>query len=364
MLIPKRENKPLSFYLILSLSLILGLLPACAEDKTDGLTTIEVPKASHGPFDLVDLAESVRLVQLEMTEGSLLNMIQDVKLFDDKLYVSDMAGQILVFDIAGKFLNVLGKHGHGPGEYTYISSLAVDKSAGLIHIASGRKLLTYSANNLFVAEGQLPLFIDYLDVHEGTLFAVAQLDGIETENGYVNQTTLLEISPSLEVADSIPVRRVALKEQTAASYPFKHYISNMGQERYLYSPVLVNEEILRDTLYRIDGKTLTPFTKISFQKNHLNEKNVKTIWIKNMINSQSYLVCEYDSEGENMLFLFDKASSRHYNLKDGILDGEGNPVFLRPLDLANDVFYYISSAAYSAGMTEEPNPVIGIVRLK
>lgn len=364
MLMLTKENKPLLFYSILSLSLILGLLQACAEGKTDGITTIEVPKASDDAFNLSDLAESVRLVPLETKEGSLLNMIQEVKLFDDRLYVSDMAGQILVFDIEGNFLYVLGKQGYGPGEYTHISSLAVDESAGMIHVASGRKLLTYSTDNKLVAEGQLPLFIDYLDVHQGKLFAVAQLDGIKTESGYVNQTALLEISPSLEVVDSIPVRQVALKEQTAATYPYKHYISNMGQERYFYSPVLVNEEILRDTLYRLEGTTLSPFVKLTFGKSHLDEKNIKTIWIKNIIISKSYVVSEYDSEGENMLFLFDKNRSRHYNLKGGMLDGEGNPVFLRPLDLANDVFYYISSAAYLDGMKEEPNPVIGIVSLK
>ena len=364
MLIPTKENKPLLFYSILSLSLILGLLQSCAEDKTDEIITIEIPRASDGTLNLSDLAESIRLVPLETKEGSLVNLIQDVKLFDDKLYVSDLAGQLLVFDIEGNFLYVLGKHGYGPGEYTHISSLAVDESGGLIHIASGRRLLTYSTDNKLVAEGQLPLFIDYLDIHKGKLFAVAQLDGIKTESGYVNQTALLEISPSLEVVDSIPVRKVALKAQTAATYAYKNYISNTGQERYFYSPVLVNEGILRDTLYRLDGKSLTPYIKLDFQKSHLNEKKVKTIWIKNMINSPSYLVCEYDSEGDNMLFLFDRKKSTGYNLNGGISDGEGSSVILRPLDLSNDVFYYIASATYSEGMTDEPNPVVGIVSLK
>ena len=325
---------------------------------------IGVPAAPDDPISLVDVAESIRLVQLETKEASLLNMVQDVQLFDEKLYVVDLAGQVLVFDTEGNFLHMLGKSGNGPGEYTYISSLATDGSSRLIYIASGRKLLAYSPDNELVAQAQLPLFIDYLSVHEGKLFALAQLSGMETEEGYVNQTTLLEISPELEVADSIPVRRLTLKEQTAASFPYKHFITHVGNDRYLYSPVLTNETILRDTLYRLDGKTLTPFAKLDFKKRHLDEKGSKTISIKNMVNSRSYLMCEYDSGGDNMLFLFDKGKSTGHNLKGGLLDEEEDPIFIRPLDPSRDIFYFIKTATYSAGDTEELNPVIGIVGLK
>ena len=358
------KNKPPLFYLRLSLSLLVCLNLGCSKDENHDLMAIEVPAAPGDPMRLVDLAESVRLVQLETRKASLLNMVQGVQLFDEKLYVVDLAGQLLVFDMEGNFLHMLGKSGNGPGEYTYISSLAIDGSSRLIYIASGRKLLAYSPDNEFVAEAQLPFFIDYLSAQGGKLLALAQLDGMETEGGYVNQTTLLEISPALEVTDSIPMRRLTLKEQTAASFPYKHFITHVDNDRYLYSPVLTNEPILRDTLYRLDAKTLTPFAKLDFKKKTLDEKGIKIIRIKNMVNSRGYLMCEYDSDGDNMLFLFDKGKSTGHNLKGGLLDGTGDPVLLRPLNPSRDIFYFIKTATFSAGDTEEPNPVIGIVELK
>lgn len=357
-------KKLLLSYLRLSLSFFIFLILGCSKSDKHDLMAIEVRKASDDPIRLEDIAESIQLIQLETKEGSLLNMIQDVKLYDEKLYVVDLAGQILVFDIEGNFLQMLGKNGNGPGEYTYISSLAIDESSNLIYIASGQKLLAYSTENELVAEAKLPLFINYLNTHNGKLFALAQLNGIETEQGYINQTTLLEISNSLEVADSIPVRRLILKEQIAATYPYKHFISKVDSDLYLYSPVLTNETILRDTLFRLEGKTLIPFAKLNFEQNHLNEKNQKIIWIKNMVNSRSYLICEYDSDGDNLMFLFDKGKSIGYNLKGGLLDGRDDPVILRPLDPAHDIFYFIKTAKYSADNTEELNPVIGIVSLK
>ena len=168
------KNKPPLFYLRLSLSLLICLNLGCSKDENNDLMAIEVPAAPDEPVGLVDVAESIQLVQLETKEGSLLNMVQDVQLFDEKLYVVDLAGQVLVFDVDGNFLHMLGRNGNGPGEYTYVSSLAIDASSRLIYIASGRKLLAYSTDNELVAEAQLPFFVNYLSAHEGKLLAVAQ----------------------------------------------------------------------------------------------------------------------------------------------------------------------------------------------
>jgi len=329
-----------------------------------GMLTIEISRQSNPPVTLSDISKAVKLVQLETSESSLLSIVQDIKLFDDKFYVVDMAGKILVFDTQGSFLYILGRQGNGPGEYTYISSMTIDSTSSLIYVASGRKLLAYSVDNKFVAEEVLPVFLDYLDVFDRKLWAIAQLNGVRTEEGYVNQTTLLEINPSLEVADSVSLRRVVLENQTAANYPYKYFISDIVNDRYLYTPVLTNEKILRDTLYQLVDKVLIPYAKFNFEKPHLNEKGDKTIWIKNMVNSASYIVCEYDSEEDNMLFLYSKANSKGYNMKGGFLDDHGDLVFLRPLDPANDIFYYVQAAAYSDSATEELNPTIGIVALK
>ena len=64
------------------------------------------------------------------------------------------------------------------------------------------------------------------------------------------------------------------------------------------------------------------------------------------------------------MFLYDKKNKRGYNLSEGLIDDDGEPVFLRPLDLDRDVFYYIKKAEYIESSIEEQNPEIGIVKLK
>jgi hypothetical protein len=65
---------------------------------------------------------------------------------------------------------------------------------------------------------------------------------------------------------------------------------------------------------------------------------------------------------EFFFYLYSMEESQGYNLK--VLDEEGDPVFLRPLDPANDIFYYVKKVEYVDSSIEEANPIIGIVKLK
>ena len=82
------------------------------------------------------------------------------------------------------------------------------------------------------------------------------------------------------------------------------------------------------------------------------------------MNAFSYVICQYTRGKYKMLFIYDKINEKGFNLKDGILDQDGNPVVLHPLDLENNIFYYTKSSEFVNGDTEELNPMIGIVKLK
>lgn len=169
---------------------------------------------------------------------------------------------------------------------------------------------------------------------------------------------------TLEINNSIPLRTVVLNENTASIYGYNHYISTIRGNSYIYTPVLTNENILRDTLYQFKDEGLFPVLKLNFDKPHIDPKGIKTTWIYNIIKSSSYIICEYVRRGNKMFYLYSTEQSKGYNLKEGILDEEGDPVFLRPLDPANDIFYYVKKVEYVDSSIEEVNPIIGIVKLK
>jgi hypothetical protein len=82
------------------------------------------------------------------------------------------------------------------------------------------------------------------------------------------------------------------------------------------------------------------------------------------VNSSSYYILEYDQDWERFMFLYDKKNNTGYNLREGLTDDGGEPIFLRPLDLEEDLFYYIKKKEFINASIEEQNPEIGIVKLK
>ncbi len=353
------------FYLSkLSLVVFVWMMLSCSGTTNNEIPTIQVPKKNDPDIPLIDLAKSVKTIQLETSENSLLSRVYDVKLFDEQLYVTDRK-KILIFDREGNFIDQFGRRGEGPGEYRGISSFTLDSSNGNIYIASDYRVLVYTADSKLLMEKKFPHGTYNLEFVDGKLYKFLRSIGNEVKGGYANATSLLELSPQLDLLDSIPVKTVYLKENMVSRYPYMHFMSKNKTGTYLYYPVLTPENMLRDTIYQIEGNKLIPSIRLGFEKRQsLDEKGFKALQILNIINSSSYLICEYYQDRERRLFIFDKKESTGYNLKEGLLDDQGDPVVLRPLDMEKDMFFYIKTAEYTDGDTEEPNPLIGIVELK
>ncbi|WP_194972364.1 6-bladed beta-propeller [Aquiflexum lacus] len=204
------------------------------EPKSD-LIQITIPEKFDGKIYLADIAKSIERIQLETAEGALLGYVREVMLLDDKFYLGD--SKISVFDREGKFIGRFGNQGNGPGEYVSISSMTLDPEAGLVYVASGKKIMVYTKEGKFLEEKSFRMFVNYL-------------------------------------------------------------------------------------------------------------------------------IAEYTIEWEKMMFLYDKRISKGYNLNGGVLDEDGEPLILYPMDLTKDIFYFVKSVEYQDATIEEANPVIGIVRLK
>jgi hypothetical protein len=130
-------------------------------------------------------------------------------------------------------------------------------------------------------------------------------------------------------------------------------------------PVLTPENVIRDTLYQVVDNIVKPAVKFHFERPQSFDKwGVQTLALLNIINSSSYYILEYDQDYSRFMFLYDKKNKTGFNLSEGLLDEDGDPVFLRPLDLKQDLFYYIKKVEFEDKAIEEQNPVIGIVRLK
>ncbi|MFD2033222.1 6-bladed beta-propeller [Belliella marina] len=348
----------------ISFSFSLICLFSCAKIENTDLLWIDVDKNGVSEVLLSDVAEDVSLVTLQTNEESFITFVSDLKFYKNNLYVKDGNNRVLVFGHDGVFLKQLGIRGEGPGEYQYVNALSIDTNANLIYLGSQDKLLVFSAKHELLNEKKLGFYSYNLESVNNKLYVVSQSYGNPVSSGYANQTTLYELTSEIEVEDTIPARTVLLDKNQASTYGYEHFISVVNEEMFLYTPVMTNEKILRDTLYQLEGKSLIPYVKFNFDKPHIDDRGIKNIWIYNIINSKSYIICEYSLKGQKMFYLYSKRDSKGYKMKEGILDSRGDAVVLRPLDLSNDVFYFTKKEEFSDVSIEEPNPIVRIVKLK
>lgn len=345
------------------LYILIVLITSCTSPSPDEeISTIIIPENIDSDLYLTDLTSSVHRIQLETNEHALLGTIKDVKFFNNKYYIND-GNQILVFDNKGDFLLKLGQNGDGPGEYGIIYSMAIDNHSNLIYISSVRKLIVFSANHKYITEKKYPMLLPYINIVDNNLLIISDEISGDFDNGFINNTILYTLDPNLIVKDSSIVRKVSINENISIGYNIRLFISNDKLGNYFYKPVLTQETIFRDTLYQLEGVRLTPYKRIDFEKSKkLHSDGYITPLMLNIINSCSFIVCEYIQDTEKMLFLYEKNTSKYYNLKNGILDKDGIPIIIRPLDLINNTFYYIKQAQYEDELKEELNPIIGIVK--
>lgn len=351
------------FYLRSSLKFLLIFTLGCSSSNEKGITSFEVPKEAKSEFQLSEVAKSVEYISLETSDASYLSLIQDVKFFKDRIYVVDFPGRILAFDKTGKFVQQIGSEGEGPGEFDFLSSFTIEEDSEILYVATGRRLISYTLDNEYITEKRFPFFIDYIEVIGKEINLIAREDGVKSGDKFTNQRSLFKTDSELNIVDSIPLIYMEMKEQIGATYPYKNFISTVENENFIYTPVLTNESIIRDTLFKIDETVLKPALKLDFSPPLFNEDGNKLILIKNVILSKNFLICEYNREGISLLFIGSRKTDFSINLKEGLLIDNEETVMLRPFDLTNDQFYFVKTYNYSDTSTEELNPMIGIVTL-
>lgn len=101
---------------------------------------------------LSECASNVEYIPLQTTNNSLLGEFA-VKIVsvDNKIYIknSGLGGEIMCFDIAGKFLFKLQNLGRGPEEYTFITDFDVSSDNKILTVLSNvdRKLIAYGISD-------------------------------------------------------------------------------------------------------------------------------------------------------------------------------------------------------------------------
>lgn len=335
---------------------------SCTNSEPSEILTIKVSKASEKVL-LEDYIKSIKYVPLETKIGSYISSILELKVFNRHILIRDVSGRVLIFDSEGKFIRKLGKIGDGPGEYTRAYSIEIDEEAGLIYLGSVNKLQIYSKDFEFIKEKNLPFFVNFLSVLNGELLVITKKDGAKMNSWASKETFLYKMNKSLELIDSTLFRTEQIIDRKTVGFTTKLYISQNQTGAYLYTPVLINEKFLRDTLYQIVDNSILPALRLEFEGPTFSSDDFKNINIYNIFTSSSYLFCEYDRENKRMLFMYDLINKTGINIIEGLIDKNGDPKMLKPIDLSKNLFYFYSETQFSNSAEEELNPTLVIVEL-
>ncbi|REG84546.1 6-bladed beta-propeller [Algoriphagus antarcticus] len=352
----------LRFRLFLVALLIL-LFEGCTHPAKSNIPVVNIPKNAEDLY-LDEFGKSIEYIQLETKPGSYISSIMDVKKFGNYFLIKDRSGKVLVFTDEGKFVRKLGEIGDGPGEYKNAYSLAVNENLGIIYLGSFKKIQMYSKNLEFIKEIKLPYFANYLNVSNDDLLLITNIDSEKKPSGNISNTILYRLDQSLELKDSTLFRSVLIKDNVLRGFTTQLFISNTGDDTYLYTPVFYDEFFLRDTLYQIKSDSIVPTSKFNFVDFTFSDKGEKNISIKNIVSSKSYYICHYARDKELMFFIYDKLKNKGFHTRKGLIDEFGEAQFIYPLDLSNDRFYFIIKSEFISSDKEELNPTIGIVELK
>lgn len=297
---------------VLFLLAIIVLFVNCRREESRLPTVRLVPSNEDGFVRLSDLFDSIRIIQLETTESSLLSSIYQVGFCDNKILIRDKQAGIRVFDASGKYLNNIGSFGVGPGEYVNPGKMYVDSREKILYLSNAAKkeILKYNLEGKFLGSISIPEHFGHIyitDDQEIILVSVIPLIF------YKNYFDLLKLSPLgdtimlLRNNDLVPIKNT-IELSVVPTFSFE-----INDKIYL-------KRAFNDTLFSIYGSTIDP---VALLDNGGKGLGFRDMYVKKASDFNKYLiVIDLLIVRDKLLIHFNYQGNQYwsiYNFSDGQL---------------------------------------------
>jgi hypothetical protein len=216
-------------------------------------------------FDISPLlTETIEVIPLETTDESLIGEITDVRVEDDRIFITDeMSHRITVFDREGKYVSKIDRYGRGPGEYLEIAATEVlNDSTCVILDLFNMSLLYYRIDGRFIKTK---------DVSEIWARAVVKTDdklyfvnsGSSSKKGFYHLFSVSENSDKIEAFLPFDGDKMY---NNSIGWSLDRYYSKNDDELLLYFPPY-------DTLYTVSNNRAQAICFVDFGSRKL-PKNI------------------------------------------------------------------------------------------
>ena len=125
---------------------------SCKNEEYGDLMEITFDIGKNNTITLSEITEEITSIKLELTDESMINsdMVSKVLLCDSIVFIAE-PGQLLIFDIKGKFIRSIGSKGQGPGEFIFLKDFTFDEKNKIIYIIDqGLQIISYDFNGNFL----------------------------------------------------------------------------------------------------------------------------------------------------------------------------------------------------------------------
>ena len=302
-----------------------------------------------------------REIVLESTSGSLLSNNEIGLLIDNKdLFLFDKTG-VLRFDRDGKFINSIGRLGHGKGEYTAVTDVTLNKDKNMIEVLS-------------------PNYIHKFD-YEGNIKEKTSLSLPATSFLYDNSCYWVGTGHTTDIL----LYKLNEKGEEVATYLENDFKIPVMEDNFGKGTIKTFRDSFSHDIYHMNGDTIILAYRMNFPgldlpksiyssdidkvSDDLKSKNY--MMIRRFIENQQYiymLLTENVSSGktENMYhWIIEKKSNKQICIKLTLDDIMKNPYHLNAQVLTEDnILYCVGYVNVENKEALNNNPSVVLVDLK
>ncbi|MDR3062443.1 MAG: 6-bladed beta-propeller, partial [Dysgonamonadaceae bacterium] len=186
-----------------------------------------------------DIYEDIQYVKLETRSDNLIGRIDKIITTDDKFIILDIAiaRKVFIFDRSGKFLNIIGKNGEGPGEYDSPNDIAYDEYNDelLVWCHNKKTIMKFRLDGTFVKGIKIDWWASSIYVVGENLY-LAYLNNYTQGRGKINDYNILIYDDDGNVVSRLLPYN---KEKIVMSPPSGTIFSTFQQE-LLFAPYYSN----------------------------------------------------------------------------------------------------------------------------
>lgn len=200
---------------------------------------------SNQRFDEGAIIDTMLFIPLETTNDNIFYGIKEIKMSDDRIFISDQDGHLWIFKSDGKFVSQI-KKGQGPGEIYKLWDFTYDHAKEILIVYQSDNLSYYDKNGNFLFDQRCPImFVDFC-ASEDTGFVFFQPFSSNYHLGDVSNKSVIVTDENLRISN---IGLSALQSDSKSIVSSDAFITKNDKS------ILISQ-LLNDTIYELYNTSL------------------------------------------------------------------------------------------------------------